>query len=233
MATPRRRSLRWSVLSTLFGLLYRNRALYWFASTIPFAGQWRVWQRLVLPRLSGSDVLEVGCGIGKLLADLVETGYTCAAIDSSPEMVAASRAELRRRGLALDATPIVVAAVQRLPFADNSFDAVVSTFPTDYIFDPLALVEIARVLRPGGRVIVVLGANLLPTRLTLLPLVGLQTLVYGRRQGTHQETQTVASPNVVALRNVMRHAHLSAQSELVQGPFWEATLMIGEKRAMP
>ncbi len=41
-------SQRASVLRALFGVLYRNRTLYWLASTIPFAGQWRRWQRLVL-----------------------------------------------------------------------------------------------------------------------------------------------------------------------------------------
>ncbi len=53
----------------LFETLYSNRYLYRFASTVPFAGQWRVWQRLVLSRLYGHDVLELGCGLGDLLAD--------------------------------------------------------------------------------------------------------------------------------------------------------------------
>src|SRR5437660_2505110 len=91
-------NLRWSVVRTLFELLYRNRTLYWLASTLPFAGQWRVWQRLVLPRIDGRDVLEVGCGIGTLLADMIEAGYTCSAIDRSPQMVAATRDWLRRQG---------------------------------------------------------------------------------------------------------------------------------------
>ncbi|MDE3228591.1 MAG: methyltransferase domain-containing protein, partial [Chloroflexota bacterium] len=90
----RARLARW-----LFELLYRNRTLYWLASTLPFAGQWRVWQRLALTRLRGSDVLEVGCGIGTLLADMVESGFQCQAVDRSPQMVAAARRELRRRGL--------------------------------------------------------------------------------------------------------------------------------------
>ena len=46
----------------LFELLYKNRLLYWFASTIPFAGQWRVWQRLVLPRLRRTTVMFIGLG---------------------------------------------------------------------------------------------------------------------------------------------------------------------------
>src|SRR5262245_11723385 len=153
-----RGSRRAHVLRTLFGVLYRSRALYWLASTVPFAGQWRRWQRLVLPRLKGKDVLEVGCGLGTLLADLVQAGYQCSAIDQSPQMVAAARETLRRRGFPRASASIRRESVQKLPFADASFDDVVSTFPSDYIADPQALREIGRVLRPGGRLIVVLGA---------------------------------------------------------------------------
>src|SRR5215475_8340422 len=81
----------------LFETLYRNRYLYRFASTVPFAGQWRTWQRLVLPRLQGHDVLELGCGLGDLLADMLEAGYDCRAVEQSPTMVAAARATLRKR----------------------------------------------------------------------------------------------------------------------------------------
>ena len=77
MTTSTKIPLRARTVRFLFGLLYKNRALYWLASTIPFAGQWRRWQRLVLPRLVGHDVLEVGCGIGTLLADMVAAGYAC------------------------------------------------------------------------------------------------------------------------------------------------------------
>lgn len=232
MEEPRAGELRGRVLGALFGLLYRNRALYWLASTIPFAGQWRVWQRLVLPRLRGRDVLEVGCGIGTLLADMVGAGYVCAAIDRSPWMVDATRAELRRRGLPPRATPVLRAEVERLPFADASFDSVVSTFPTEYIADPAAWREFARVLRPGGRVIVVLGAALLPTRVTLLPLVALQTLVYGRGPAAAGVCAAGASgPSGVAARIPDDVVGLAVVAECVRGPFWEAHLLLAEKGA--
>ena len=83
----------------LFETLYKNRYLYRFASTVPFAGQWRVWQRLVLPRLTGHDVLELGCGLGDLLADMIEAGYNCRAVEHSPPMVAAARDTLQHRHL--------------------------------------------------------------------------------------------------------------------------------------
>ena len=46
---------------------------------------------------------------------------------------------------------------QALPFPNSSFDSIVSAFPSEYISDPATLDELARVLRPGGRLVVVLG----------------------------------------------------------------------------
>ncbi|MBF6589208.1 MAG: class I SAM-dependent methyltransferase [Ktedonobacterales bacterium] len=222
MTEPRARDVRSRALAALFGLLYRNRVLYWLASTIPFAGQWRRWQRLVLPRLARHDVLEVGCGTGTLLADLVAAGYACAAIDRSPPMVAAARRRLRRRGHPLTAARIQRADVRHLPFATAAFDDVVSTFPTDYITDLMALGEIARVLRPGGRFIVVLGAELLPTHPLVLPLVGLQRLVYGRRGAANCANGVGAALPLAAVG-------LVGHEECVRGPFWLARLVLAEK----
>ena len=61
-----------------------------------------------------------------------------------------------------------------------SFDTVISTFPSEYIYDPDTIAEVVRVLRPGGRFIVVEGANLLPIGFLQPFLVLIQTLVYGR-----------------------------------------------------
>ncbi len=211
----------------LFEALYRNRTLYWLASTIPFAGQWRVWQRLALDHLVGEDVLEVGCGIGTLLADMIERGYRCQAIDRSPQMVDATRRELRRRGLSDGAGLVRQGSVQALPFASASFDNVVSTFPTDYIADAQALSEIWRTLRPGGRLIVVLSATLLPTRALLGPLIAVQRLVYGQRA---IEAQTSAQPEIgVSLLARMRQAGFTPRIERVAGPFWVAYVITATK----
>jgi SAM-dependent methyltransferase len=169
--TPRLR--KW-----LFETLYKNKYLYRFASTVPFAGQWRKWQRLVLPRLRGHDVLELGCGLGDLLADMAEAGYRCHAIEQSPPMVAAARETLERRNLSKKAW-VIQGSAQHTPFSDASVDSVVSTFPSEYIYDPDAIAEVERVLRPGGRLIVVEGANLLPVGFLQPLLVLLQMLVYG------------------------------------------------------
>lgn len=162
----------------LFETLYKNRYLYRFASTVPFAGQWRVWQRLVLTRLKGHDVLELGCGLGDLLADMLEAGYNCRAVEHSPQMVAAARDTLQRRNVDTGKR-VLQGSAQHLPFPDASFDTVVSTFPSEYIYDPDTISEVERVLRPGGRLIVIEGANLLPVGFLQPLLVFMQMFVYG------------------------------------------------------
>ena len=234
-------SARATLLGAAFELLYRSRTLYWLASTIPFAGQWRVWQRLVLPRIAGRDVLEVGCGTGTLLADLVAAGYRCRAVDASHQMVAAAQAALRRRRLDGHDVQIAQARAQALPFADGSFDTVVSTFPTSYIADPATIREIARVLRPGGRLVVVEGATFLPGAWWILPLVAFQALAYGqpiRRAPTHT---TLADPRLAG-GGVFTDDAPNRQSALPleagglrrreqrdRSRIWEAYVTIGEK----
>ncbi|HLH63774.1 MAG TPA: class I SAM-dependent methyltransferase [Ktedonobacteraceae bacterium] len=169
--TPRLRKL-------LFETLYKNKYLYRFASTVPFAGQWRIWQRLVLPRIHGHDVLELGCGLGDLLADMTLAGYHCQAVEQSLPMVEAARQTMQRRAPGQKAW-VIHGSAQHLPFSDESFDTVASTFPSEYIYDPDTIAEVERVLRPGGRLIVVEGANLLPVGFFQPLLVLLQALVYG------------------------------------------------------
>jgi SAM-dependent methyltransferase len=169
--TPRLRKL-------LFETLYKNKYLYRFASTVPFAGQWRTWQRLVLTRIHGHDVLELGCGLGDLLADMAGADHACLAVEQSPQMVAAARETLQRRKLDEKAW-VIQGSAQHLPFSNASFDTVVSTFPSEYIYDPKTIAEVERVLRPAGRLIVIEGANLLPVGFLQPLLAFIQVLVYG------------------------------------------------------
>src|SRR5262249_29890437 len=126
-------------------------------------------------------------------------------------------------------TPISQASVQRLPFDDASFDDVVSTFPTEYIADPKTIREIARVLRPGGRLIIVLGAGLLPTELALLPLVFIQRLVYGPGS---VDAGSCTGEQPIRLNVPLEAGGLTGRAECVRGPFWVAYLVVAEKQAI-
>jgi ubiquinone/menaquinone biosynthesis C-methylase UbiE len=55
-------------------------------------------------------------------------------------------------------TPLLRGDGQRLPFCKSSFNCVVATFPTTYIFLPSTLSEIERVLLPGGRLVILISA---------------------------------------------------------------------------
>jgi SAM-dependent methyltransferase len=92
-------------------------------------------------------VLEVGCGWGDLAEWVArETGAEVVATDLSPHMV-----ELARER-ELDAR---VADVQELPFDDGAFDAAVAAWMLYHVPDlDRGLAELARVLRPGGRLVV-------------------------------------------------------------------------------
>jgi SAM-dependent methyltransferase len=234
-------SWRARVLGAAFGLLYQSRVLYWLASTLPFAGQWHVWQRRVLPRIVGHDVLDIGCGPGALLVDLVAAGYRCRAVDASPRMVAAARATLRRRGLAGRDVQVVQARVQELPFSNAAFDTITSTFPTDYIYDPRAIREIARVLRPGGRLVVVESAILLPAALWIVPFVLFQALVYGQSL-RHALSRGAARGSPVARGEVrtetlpgrpsaipLEAAGLRRSEQRDRSRLWEVYVTVGEK----
>jgi SAM-dependent methyltransferase len=228
----------------LFETLYKNRYLYRFASTVPFAGQWRTWQRQVLPRLQGHDVLELGCGLGDLLADMLDAGYMCRAIEHSPEMVRAARETLERRKVGVDSW-IVQGEAQRLPFADSSFDSVVSTFPANYIFDPDTIAEVSRVLRPGGRLIIVLGGELLPVGYFQPLLLLLHVFVYGTRgffgrAGQRSAEQTMPDgiateelpANAVGALIPLEQFGLRRHAQRVYTRRWELFMLLAEKASI-
>jgi SAM-dependent methyltransferase len=90
------------------------------------------------------DVLDLGAGTGKLTARLVERGLDVVAVDPITEML-----EVLRRSL--PDTPALLGTAEEIPLADNNVDAVLVAQAWHW-FDPArAIPEVARVLRPGGR----------------------------------------------------------------------------------
>ena len=131
---------------------------YDLVSRVVSRGKWHEWQRASLPELRGRRVLEVAFGTGNLLWDMTAKGYQCMGIDLSPYMVALTAQKFGRRGRT---APICRGRVQELPFPDACFDSLVATFPDYFILDFAAQEEMARVLVPGGRLVVVEGGYIL------------------------------------------------------------------------
>jgi len=99
--------------------------------------------------LAGKDVLEVGCGTGVHARLLAEAGARLTAVDLTPTAVELTRKRLEIRGLEAD---VLEADAEQLPFADGSFGFVWSWGVIHHSADTERVVaEIARVLRPGGR----------------------------------------------------------------------------------
>jgi SAM-dependent methyltransferase len=90
------------------------------------------------------DVLDLGAGTGKLTVRLVERGLDVIAVDPIPEML-----EVLRRSL--PDTPALLGSAEEIPLPDDSVDSVLVAQAWHW-FDPeRAVKEVARVLRPGGR----------------------------------------------------------------------------------
>src|SRR5262245_58153143 len=102
----------------------------------------------------GAAVLEVGCGAGFLTVELARRGYGVDAIDSSEAMVASARARIADAGVGATATASVD-DVHRLSARDGSYAAVVALGVLPWLHAPeRAVWELARVVTPGGAVIV-------------------------------------------------------------------------------
>jgi ubiquinone/menaquinone biosynthesis C-methylase UbiE len=101
------------------------------------------------------DALDVGCGTGFFALLLAELGHRVVGVDAVEEMLDRARAKARAAGLAVD---LQRADAHALPFAHASFDLVIERHVLWTLADPSgALREWARVLRPGGRLVLVEG----------------------------------------------------------------------------
>ena len=99
--------------------------------------------------LAGKDVLEIGCGTGVHARLLAEAGAHVTAVDLTPTAVELTRRRLDLHGLDAD---VREADAEDLPFEDASFDFVWSWGVIHHSNDTRRVVgEIARVLRPGGQ----------------------------------------------------------------------------------
>jgi demethylmenaquinone methyltransferase/2-methoxy-6-polyprenyl-1,4-benzoquinol methylase len=122
---------------------------YDLTNTVLSLGRDRAWRRATRSALRpqpGEKVLDLAAGTAVSTAELAKSRAWCVAADFSVGMLAAGAARM---------LPKVAGDATRLPFANEVFDAVTISFGLRNVADPeVALQEMARVTRQGGRLVV-------------------------------------------------------------------------------
>ena len=139
---------------------WRYDLMEWFHDTFSFRGKFReLRQRTAsLARLQPGDaVLDVGCGTGTLAMEVarrVGRAGRVAGVDPGTQQIARARAKAARRHVPIE---FQIGVIEQLPFPDQTFDVVFSTLMMHHLPASLkrqGLAEIARVLKPGGRLVI-------------------------------------------------------------------------------
>ena len=96
----------------------------------------------------GAKILDAGCGPGEISAALIESGYDAWGVDIAEPMIRHARERCR-------SDQFRIGDIERIPFQDSTFDAVVCLGVIEYLdADQQALTEMRRVLRPGGTAVI-------------------------------------------------------------------------------
>lgn len=139
---------------------WRYDLMVWFCDTFLLRGKLREFRRRTadLAQIQpGETVLDVGCGTGTLAMEVqprVGTTGHVVGIDASTQQIARARAKAARRKVPVD---FQIGLIERLPVPDQTFDVVLSTLMMHHLPDDLkrrGLAETARVLKPGGRLVI-------------------------------------------------------------------------------
>ncbi|MGA7733377.1 MAG: methyltransferase domain-containing protein [Chloroflexia bacterium] len=189
------------------GLLIRQARFYDLRVGLMLLGTTRLLRSLPLDLAvlqPGERVLDVGCGTGGLAmgaARQVGPTGTVWGIDAAPEMIAEARRKAQRSGHAVQ---FQVQPVEAMSFPNDSFDVVFSSLMMHHLPVDLrrrALAEIRRVLRPGGRIVII---DLQPISRPLRPWEPGWLLTRLHKLHTHPEAGVRA--NGAPLSNLLREA---------------------------
>ncbi|HWH94639.1 MAG TPA: methyltransferase domain-containing protein [Baekduia sp.] len=200
----------------------------------------------------GGDLLDVACGFGRHAVPLAAEGFRVVGVDRSASLLAEAQ---RRAGADAQWPRLVRADYRELPLADASFDAALNLYTSlGYLGDEEdthVLGEIARVLRPGGRLVIetmhrdllirtftdsnwrLLGqGRLLLEQRTFDPAAGItqttQTLIDkdGDRESRPFEVRIYSATELVAMLRAAGFAKVSCYGDLTGAPFSTATRLV-------
>ncbi len=142
-----------SLMRFFFYHFYHSLAWsYDMVAALVSLGRWKSWARAALPHLRGTRILELGFGPGHLQVELNRRGFQTLGLDESPQMIGQTRRNLTRNQFPVR---LLRGYAQNIPLRGGCIDSVVATFPSEYIIEEQTLADIARVLTPGGRLVIV------------------------------------------------------------------------------
>jgi demethylmenaquinone methyltransferase / 2-methoxy-6-polyprenyl-1,4-benzoquinol methylase len=115
--------------------------------------RWRAGMVAAVDPRPGQRVLDVATGTGLVAFALAERGCRVVGLDQSEQMLAGARQKLAGRAELSGRVSFVLGQAEQLPFGDGEFDALTFTYLLRYVDDVAAtMAELARVVRPGGRI---------------------------------------------------------------------------------
>ncbi len=207
------------LLRPIYFLLYHQFAwTYDFVAAVISLGRWQDWVQTALPFLNGR-VLELGFGPGHLQRSLNEKKLPAFGLDESRQMAQQASHRLRKSG---DISRLSRGYAHNIPFVGGVFDAVVATFPAEYIFNPQTLIEIKRVLVPAGKLIILPMAWITGTR----PLERLAAWLFR----LSSEAPGKPGPVSAAIRDRFVGAGFEVRSEIVEKNGSQVLVLVAEKR---
>jgi demethylmenaquinone methyltransferase/2-methoxy-6-polyprenyl-1,4-benzoquinol methylase len=215
---------------------------YDFVNRVLSLGLDKSWRRRTVRSLQlGGDredrrprVLDLATGTGDLAVDIARMtpGATVIGLDPSPGMLEIAREKMAKKGLA-DRVILVEGDARALPYADCEMDAVTIAFGIRNVPDrALALREMARVVRPGGRIAILelsegrrglMGAMARFHTRHVVPKLG--ALLSGKREYHYLQKSIAAFPNAEEFTRLMSSCGL-AVIEVTPLTFGAATLYV-------
>jgi ubiquinone/menaquinone biosynthesis C-methylase UbiE len=155
-------------------------------------------------------VLDIGTGSGRLAIELAKArdcNFDIVAVDISENMIRKARENARRCGVA-DKIEFMVATAAALPFADNSFDIVVSYASLHHWFEPVTVFnEVSRVTRETGFAVIRDNKRVCqnPAWKAVLWVV---TRFMNRRHRENWPKALLASYTIPEVRDILKHSRL-------------------------